>query len=98
MKIKYLTGFETMTHLLLMLKQSKQSWFTPHHEECENKLSFIGGAMLWSWINYSIPFSLQWFLLKALSCESRTGTPWELLYADDRVISAETEGAQNEAE
>ena len=30
--------------------------------------------------------------LKALSCEFRTGTPWELLYADDLVISAETEG------
>ena len=30
-------------------------------------------------------------VLEALSCESRTGTPWELLYADDLVISAETE-------
>ena len=30
-------------------------------------------------------------VLKALSCEFRTGTPWELLYADDLVISAETE-------
>ena len=31
-------------------------------------------------------------VLEALSCEFRTGTPWELLYADDLVISAETEG------
>ena len=30
-------------------------------------------------------------VLEALSCEFRTGTPWELLYADDLVISAETE-------
>ena len=30
-------------------------------------------------------------VLKALSHEFRTGTPWELLYADDLVISAETE-------
>ena len=30
-------------------------------------------------------------VLKALSREFRTGTPWELLYADDLVISAETE-------
>ena len=30
-------------------------------------------------------------VLKALSCEFRTGTPWELLYADDLVIVAETE-------
>ena len=29
-------------------------------------------------------------VLEALSCEFRTGTPWELLYADDLVISAET--------
>ena len=29
--------------------------------------------------------------IEALSCEFRTGTPWELLYADDLVISAETE-------
>ena len=31
-------------------------------------------------------------VLEALSREFRTGTPWELLYADDLVISAETEG------
>ena len=30
-------------------------------------------------------------VLEALSCEFHTGTPWELLYADDLVISAETE-------
>ena len=30
-------------------------------------------------------------VLKALSCEFCTGTPWELLYADDLVITAETE-------
>ena len=30
-------------------------------------------------------------VLEALSCEFRIGTPWELLYADDLVISAETE-------
>ena len=30
-------------------------------------------------------------VLDALSHEFRTGTPWELLYADDLVISAETE-------
>ena len=30
-------------------------------------------------------------VLEALSCEFCTGTPWELLYADDLVISAETE-------
>ena len=37
-------------------------------------------------------------VLEALSREFRTGTPWELLYADDLVISAETEeGSQNEA-
>ena len=30
-------------------------------------------------------------VLEAFSCEFRTGTPWELLYADDLVISAETE-------
>ena len=30
-------------------------------------------------------------VLEALSREFRTGTPWELLYADDLVISAETE-------
>ena len=30
-------------------------------------------------------------VLEALSCEFRTGTPWELLYSDDLVISAETE-------
>ena len=30
-------------------------------------------------------------VLEALSCEFRTGTPWKLLYADDLVISAETE-------
>ena len=30
-------------------------------------------------------------VLKALSSEFRTGTPWELLYADDLVIVAETE-------
>ena len=30
-------------------------------------------------------------VLEALSCKFRTGTPWELLYADDLVISAETE-------
>ena len=30
-------------------------------------------------------------VLEALSCEFRTATPWELLYADDLVISAETE-------
>ena len=30
-------------------------------------------------------------VLKALSREFRTGTPWELLYADDLVIVAETE-------
>ena len=30
-------------------------------------------------------------VLKALSREFRTGTPWKLLYADDLVISAETE-------
>ena len=30
-------------------------------------------------------------VLEALSHEFRTGTPWELLYADDLVISAETE-------
>ena len=30
-------------------------------------------------------------VLKVLSREFRTGTPWELLYADDLVISAETE-------
>ena len=30
-------------------------------------------------------------VLKALSREFRIGTPWELLYADDLVISAETE-------
>ena len=28
---------------------------------------------------------------EALSCEFCTGTPWELLYADDLVIIAETE-------
>ena len=30
-------------------------------------------------------------VLEALSCEFCTGTPWELLYADDLVITAETE-------
>ena len=30
-------------------------------------------------------------VLEALSREFCTGTPWELLYADDLVISAETE-------
>ena len=30
-------------------------------------------------------------VLEALSSEFCTGTPWELLYADDLVISAETE-------
>ena len=30
-------------------------------------------------------------VLETLSREFRTGTPWELLYADDQVISAETE-------
>ena len=30
-------------------------------------------------------------VLEALSCEFRTGTPWDLLCADDLVISAETE-------
>ena len=30
-------------------------------------------------------------VLEALSREFRTGTPWELLYADDLVVIAETE-------
>ena len=29
-------------------------------------------------------------VLEALSCQFRTGCPWELLYADDLVIMAET--------
>ena len=46
-----------------------------------------------------LEFTRVWYLalflfvivLEALSREFHTGTPWELLYADDLVISAETE-------
>ena len=31
-------------------------------------------------------------VLEALSCEFRTGVPWELLYADDLAIIADTLG------
>ena len=30
-------------------------------------------------------------LLEALSCEFRTGVPWELLYTDDLVLIADTQ-------
>ena len=36
-------------------------------------------------------FLLFIIVLKALSREFCTGTPWELLYADDLVMIAETE-------
>ena len=34
---------------------------------------------------------VRYLALSYSSCEFRTGTPWELLYVDDLVISAETE-------
>ena len=49
----------------------------------ESKLEFHQGSVL-SPLLFVI-------VLEALSREFRTGTPWELLYAVDLVISAETE-------